>query len=121
MGTTGPSPSLASPTSRPSSPACRHRGAGGSSSSGTWWTTCGRRPTRQATSSGWSSTSRRERMAVSTFETTVRRRGDASIIDLHGEVDLAADGALGAAYTEATGTDPAAVVLNFSGVDYINS
>jgi anti-anti-sigma factor len=60
-------------------------------------------------------------MAVSTFETTVRRRGDASIIDLHGEVDLAADGALGAAYTEATGTDPAAVVLNFSGVDYINS
>jgi len=60
-------------------------------------------------------------MIVGAFEATVRSRDGMSIIDLRGEIDIAADGALAAAYDEAAVTDPAAVVLNFAGVDYINS
>jgi anti-sigma B factor antagonist len=58
---------------------------------------------------------------VSTFEATVRNRGGVSVIDLHGEIDIGAEGSLAAAYTEAASSDPKAVVLNFAGVDYINS
>ena len=51
----------------------------------------------------------------------VRRHDGTGIIDLHGEIDLAADGPLGAAYDEAVRADPKGVVLNFAHVDYINS
>jgi anti-anti-sigma factor len=55
------------------------------------------------------------------FRATVRRRGGAAVVDLHGQIDRAADGPLAAAYTEAAGQGPGAIVLNFEGVDYINS
>ena len=55
------------------------------------------------------------------FRATVRRRAGASIVDLHGQIDMAADGPLGAAYTEAAGQGPGPIVLNFEHVDYINS
>jgi anti-sigma B factor antagonist len=55
------------------------------------------------------------------FRATVRRRADASVVDLHGQIERAADGPLGAAYAEAAGQGPGAIVLNFEHVDYINS
>jgi anti-anti-sigma factor len=55
------------------------------------------------------------------FAATVRHHHGTGIIDLRGEIDLAADGPLGSAYDEAAGADPKAIVLNFAGVDYINS
>jgi anti-sigma B factor antagonist len=55
------------------------------------------------------------------FGAEVRHHDGTGIIDLHGEIDLAADGPLGVAYEEAVRGDPRAVVLNFAQVDYINS
>jgi anti-anti-sigma factor len=55
------------------------------------------------------------------FGAEVRHHDGTGIIDLHGEIDLAADGPLGAAYDEAVRADPKGVVLNFAHVDYINS
>ncbi|HEV3463223.1 MAG TPA: STAS domain-containing protein [Actinomycetota bacterium] len=49
------------------------------------------------------------------FGAAVRSHDSTGVIDLHGEINLGADQALMAAY------DPATVVLNFAGVDYINS
>jgi anti-anti-sigma factor len=43
------------------------------------------------------------------------------MIDLGGDVNAAAEPALESAWAEATRDQPAAVVLNFSGVGYINS
>lgn len=64
------------------------------------------------------------------FEATVRGGSpellssggsELAIIDLHGEMDGFAEEALNAAFAEATVNGPAAVLLNFSDVDYINS
>ena len=55
------------------------------------------------------------------FGAEVRHHDGTGIIDLHGEIDLAADGPLGAAYDEAVRGDPKGVVLNFADVEYINS
>jgi anti-anti-sigma factor len=55
------------------------------------------------------------------FRATVRRRDGASVVDLHGQIDVAANGPLGDAYAEATARGPGLVVLNFEHVDYINS
>jgi anti-anti-sigma factor len=55
------------------------------------------------------------------FGAEVRHHDGTGIIDLHGEIDLAADGPLGAAYDEAVREDPKGVVLNFADVEYINS
>jgi anti-sigma B factor antagonist len=60
-------------------------------------------------------------MAPSQFEAAVRREHAVAVIDLEGEINATADSALDAAYTEATGTDPAAILLNFEAVEYINS
>jgi anti-anti-sigma factor len=51
----------------------------------------------------------------------VRERGGAAVIDLHGEVNAAAERALQAGYAEATEGGARSVVLNFAGADYINS
>ncbi len=51
----------------------------------------------------------------------MRHQQGVAVIDLSGEVNGFADEALSAAYAEAAGRDPAAVVLNFNGVEYINS
>ena len=60
-------------------------------------------------------------MSAKSLETTVRRVSGVAVIDLRGDIDGGAEQALNAAYAAATVTDPAAVLLNFSGVEYINS
>ena len=44
-----------------------------------------------------------------------------SVVTLHGQVDRGAMTALSAAYEEATANDATTVLLDFTGVDYINS
>ena len=60
-------------------------------------------------------------MAEGGFQAEARRQGDASVIDMHGEVNRGAADALNQAYTEATQNGASSVLLNFSDVDYINS
>jgi anti-sigma B factor antagonist len=53
---------------------------------------------------------------------TVRKAGQrAGIVDIHGEVTSAAETALMDAYTEASAGNAQAIVLNFSGLEYMNS
>jgi anti-anti-sigma factor len=58
---------------------------------------------------------------MSTFEAAVRQTTHAAIIDLRGLIDGGAEQSINAAYAEATQSNPASVLLNFSGVEYINS
>jgi anti-sigma B factor antagonist len=55
------------------------------------------------------------------FGAEVRQHDRTGVIDLHGEINLTADQALGAAYEAAVRGDPRTIVLNFARVDYINS
>jgi anti-anti-sigma factor len=55
------------------------------------------------------------------FEASVRQETGAAVIDLYGEIDGFAQEALNAAYVEAAKEDPEIILLNFEGVDYINS
>ena len=53
---------------------------------------------------------------------TVRRTGDsASVVDIRGEVNSAAENALVDAYTQASAKGVRAIILNFSGMEYMNS
>ncbi len=56
----------------------------------------------------------------STFEATVSRMPDGTVVVMVGTVNRAAKQALEAAYAEAT-SSPGRVLLDFRGVDYINS
>lgn len=58
---------------------------------------------------------------MSPFEADVRIRGGVAIVDLHGQLDGKADEVLDGAYQAAVKGDPAAILLNFEGVTYINS
>jgi anti-anti-sigma factor len=60
-------------------------------------------------------------MPANQFEAQVRQHDGIAIIDLHGEINGDAEEALTAAYTQATARQPGSVLLNFAGVDYINS
>jgi anti-anti-sigma factor len=60
-------------------------------------------------------------MTANQFEAQVRQRDGIAIIDLHGEINGDAEEALSAAYAQASTQQPASVLLNFAGVDYINS
>jgi anti-anti-sigma factor len=60
-------------------------------------------------------------MATRELEVTLRERDGAVVLALHGEVNASAEAALQSAYGEATSAGPAAVVLDFSDVEYINS
>ena len=60
-------------------------------------------------------------MKTNSFEAGFRQLGKAAIVDLSGEIDASAHGTLSAAYAEASRGNPAALLLNFSGVGYINS
>ncbi len=60
-------------------------------------------------------------MEHSQFNAEVRRRNDAAIIDLKGEINAGAEEALNRAYSQATAGSAGNVLLNFAGVDYINS
>lgn len=53
---------------------------------------------------------------------TVRKANDkTSIIDIQGEVTAAAENALMDAYTQAISKTESSIVLNFSGMEYMNS
>jgi anti-anti-sigma factor len=60
-------------------------------------------------------------MAVRQLEAEVRQERGVIVLDLRGEINGFAQEALDAAYSEAEGNDPEAILLNFEGVDYINS
>lgn len=51
----------------------------------------------------------------------VRHENETSVIELHGDINGGAETALGVAWTAAGEGDPRAVLLNFAGVDYMNS
>jgi anti-anti-sigma factor len=55
------------------------------------------------------------------FGAKVRSHDSTGVIDLHGEINLGADQDLAAAYEAAARSDPRTIVLNFAGVEYINS
>ena len=55
------------------------------------------------------------------LEAHVRHQSGLAIIDLQGDIDAFAEEALNTAYHEATNGDPAAILLNFADVEYINS
>ena len=60
-------------------------------------------------------------MPTNHFEAGVRHGPGAVVVDLLGEIDAGAEEALDEAYTEATGGATETILLNFGGVDYINS
>jgi anti-sigma B factor antagonist len=60
-------------------------------------------------------------MATRELEAQVRQQGNIAIIELQGEIDSFGEQALNDAYAQAEALDPSAVLLNFAGVDYINS
>jgi anti-anti-sigma factor len=60
-------------------------------------------------------------MATSEFRTTVRERDGVSVIDLAGDLNSSAEGALNDAYASATAGGAGSLVLNFEHADYINS
>ena len=55
------------------------------------------------------------------FEAATRQEGDNTILILTGEINGLADEALTTAYEQAEQALPARLVLDFTGVDYINS
>jgi anti-anti-sigma factor len=60
-------------------------------------------------------------MTATGLEAQVRRREGVVIIDLRGDVNSDAEKTLSAAYDEAEAFSPAAILINFEGVGYINS
>ena len=55
------------------------------------------------------------------FEAGLRTKGAAVIIDLHGEINAFAEEGLNSAYGSAANQGESNILLNFEGVDYINS
>jgi anti-sigma B factor antagonist len=55
------------------------------------------------------------------FESHVRVEPDRCVVDLRGDIDGAAQGALAAVYQQVADAVPTTLLLNFAGVDYINS
>jgi len=60
-------------------------------------------------------------MTPQSFSAQVRTENQRVVIDMQGEINAQADQALNQAYAEADSHNPEVIVLNFSGVDYINS
>ncbi len=60
-------------------------------------------------------------MAANPLEAQVRQVSGISVIDLRGEINAGAEETLNRAYTAAAGQNGRSVLLNFAGVDYINS
>lgn len=63
-------------------------------------------------------------MLIKSFDARVRHAPDPPelpIIDLYGEINTYAKDTLKNAYAEASRQNPAAILLNFGSVDYINS
>ena len=55
------------------------------------------------------------------LEGQVRTQGTIAFIDLKGEINAQGDEVLDQAYSQASQSNPKTIVLNFKGVDYINS
>ena len=60
-------------------------------------------------------------MPANHLEASVRQDPGGAVLDLRGEINGFAQEALDAAYAEAEAKDPEATLLNFEGVDYIDS
>ncbi|MEK7787017.1 MAG: STAS domain-containing protein [Chloroflexota bacterium] len=60
-------------------------------------------------------------MPNNTLSASVRHAGATAIIDLRGEINSFGEEVLNNAYAEANQASPKIILLNFSGVDYINS
>jgi anti-sigma B factor antagonist len=60
-------------------------------------------------------------MAVHPLKAEVRQERGSVVLDLQGEINGFAQEALDATYAEADAKDTKTIVLNFEGVDYINS
>lgn len=61
-------------------------------------------------------------MSTPNVTATVRQAGEGvSIIDIHGEVTAQAEGKLMEAYNQASAAGARALVLNFAGLEYMNS
>jgi anti-sigma B factor antagonist len=61
-------------------------------------------------------------MAVSNLTTEVRKvNPTTSIIDIHGQINAQAEGTLMDAYTQAGASGVRSIILNFSGLEYMNS
>ena len=60
-------------------------------------------------------------MAVRHLNVKVRQQSGVAVLDLMGEINGFAEEALNAAYAEADAMDTQTILLNFEGVDYINS
>ncbi len=60
-------------------------------------------------------------MTPSPFEAQVRQHNGVAVIDLHGEINGNAEDLLDKAYAQAVDLQPHDILLNFAGVDYINS
>jgi len=60
-------------------------------------------------------------MPAKHLEASVRREPGGAVLDLRGEINGFAEETLSAAYDEAEARGPDAILLNFEGVDYINS
>ncbi len=60
-------------------------------------------------------------MSGQNLEANVRFQPPLAVLDLHGEINGFAEQTLWQAYHQAVAYRPAAILLNFAGVDYINS
>ncbi len=60
-------------------------------------------------------------MPAKALETNVRQAAGVVVIDLRGEIDGFSEETLNAAYAEAARQNQDNILLNFGGVDYINS
>jgi anti-anti-sigma factor len=60
-------------------------------------------------------------MPNNTLSASVRQANSTAIIDLRGEINSFGEEVLNNAYAEANQAHPKIILLNFSGVDYINS
>jgi anti-anti-sigma factor len=60
-------------------------------------------------------------MAVRHLNVEVRLESDVAVLDLMGEINGFAEEALNTAYQQADAKDTNTILLNFEGVDYINS
>ena len=60
-------------------------------------------------------------MATKELEASVRQQSGIGVIDLRGEIDSFGEEAMNRAYAEAERVSASAILLNFTGVDYINS
>ena len=60
-------------------------------------------------------------MANTTVAIGVRRIGDAGLVDIRGDITAQSEPALAQAFAEAGSGGIRAVILNFSGLDYMNS